>query len=274
MLYLDGPRPRLFAHRGGCRIGPENTIEAFAAGLAAGADRLEMDVHATRDGHVVVLHDPTVDRTTDGNGPVREMTPAELHPLDARPRFAGRARETSFRGRGVRVPTLAAVLEAFPGVPLNIEIKQDEPAIEHEVLSVLDRFDARGRVLLAAEEASIMARIRAAAPDVLTSFSAADVLEFVTAWHGGTIDAYRPPGGTLDAYRPPGIALQIPPSFGDVQLVTAESVAIAHGMGLEVHVWTIDDPAEMAALLDLGVDALMTDVPPVAARLLRERGLR
>ena len=264
MRYLDGPRPRLFAHRGGARLAPENTIEAFAAGLAAGADRLEMDVHATRDGHVVVLHDATVDRTTDGSGLVRDMTLAELHRLDAGARFAGDAGDFPFRDRGVRVPTLAAVLEAFPGVPRNIEIKQDEPAIEHAVLDVLDRFGAREQVLLAAEEARIMARIRAAAPDVLTSFSAGDVLEFVTAWHGGT----------LDAYRPPGIALQIPPSFGDVQLVTAESVAIAHGMGLEIHVWTIDDPGEMAALLDLGVDALMTDVPPLAARLLRERGLR
>lgn len=264
MRYLDGPRPRLFAHRGGSRIAPENTIEAFAAGLAGGADRLEMDVHATRDGHVVVLHDPTVDRTTDGRGAVRDMTLADLHRLDAGARFAGDAGDFPYRGRGVRVPTLAAVLEAFPGVALNIEIKQDEPAIEQAVLAVLDRFAARPRVLLAAEEARIMARIRGAAPDVLTSFSAGDVLEFVTAWHGGT----------LDAYRPPGIALQIPPSFGDVQLVTAESVAIAHGMGLEVHVWTIDDPAEMAALLDVGVDAIMTDVPQVAARLLRERGLR
>jgi glycerophosphoryl diester phosphodiesterase len=264
MRYLEGPRPRLFAHRGGARIAPENTVEAFAAGLAAGADRLEMDVHATRDGHVVVLHDPTVDRTTDGSGLVREMSLAELHRLDAGARFAGEHGDFPFRGRGVRVPTLAAVLEAFPGVPLNIEIKQDAPAIEHEVLAVLDRAGARAQVLLAAEEASIMARIRAAAPDVLTSFSAADVLEFVTAWHGGT----------LAAYRAPGVALQIPPSFGDVPLVTAESVAIAHGMGLEVHVWTIDDPDEMAALLELGVDALMTDVPPVAARLLRERGLR
>jgi glycerophosphoryl diester phosphodiesterase len=264
MRYLDGPRPRLFAHRGGARIAPENTIEAFAAGLAAGADRLEMDVHATRDGHVVVLHDPTLDRTTDGTGLVRDITLAELHRLDAGARFAGDGGDFPFRGRGVRVPTLSAVLEAFPGVPLNIEIKQDEPQIEHAVLEVLDRFDARTRVLLAAEESTIMARIRAAAPDVLTSFSAADVLEFVTAWHGGT----------LDAYRPPGIALQIPPSFGEVQLVTAESVAIAHGMGLEMHVWTIDDPAEMTALLDLGVDAIMTDVPPIAARLLRERPAR
>jgi glycerophosphoryl diester phosphodiesterase len=262
MRYLDGPRPRLFAHRGGARIAPENTIEAFAAGLAAGADRLEMDVHATRDGHVVVLHDATVDRTTDGSGLVREMTLAELHRLDAGARFAGDGGDFSFRGRGVRVPTLAAVLEAFPGVPLNIEIKQDEPAIERAVLGVLDRFAARGQVLLAAEEGRIMARIRAAAPGVLTSFSAGDVLEFVTAWHGGT----------LDAYRPPGVALQIPPSFGDVQLVTAESVAIAHGMELEVHVWTIDDPVEMERLLDLGVDGIMTDRPSVLKEVLVRRG--
>lgn len=265
MRYLDGPKPRLFAHRGGARIAPENTIEAFAAGLAAGCDRLEMDVHATRDGHVVVLHDPTVDRTTDGSGLVREMTLAELQRFDAGARFRGDAGDFPFRGRGVVVPTLAAVLEAFPGVPLNIEIKQQSPAIEANVLEVLDRFDARAQVLLAAEEASIMARIRAAAPDVLTSFSAADVLEFVTAWRDGTI---------RDGYRPPGVALQIPPSFGDVALVTAESVALAHELGLEVHVWTIDDPDEMAALLDLGIDALMTDVPPLAARLLQARGLR
>lgn len=264
MRYLDGPRPRLFAHRGGSKIAPENTIEAFAAGLDAGADRIETDVHATRDGHVVVIHDPTVDRTTDGTGAVRDMTLAELQRCDAGARFAGESSDFPFRGRGVRVPTLEAVLRRFPDIPLNIEIKQDEPAIEHAVLDVLDRFDARQQVLLAAEKGNIMARIRAAAPDVLTSFSADDMLEFVNAWHGGT----------LDAYRAPGKAMQIPPAFGDVALVTAESVAIAHARGLEVHVWTIDDPVEMAALLDLGVDAIMTDVPPLAARLFRERGLR
>ncbi|MEW6270284.1 MAG: glycerophosphodiester phosphodiesterase [Thermodesulfobacteriota bacterium] len=264
MRYLDGPRPRLFAHRGGARIAPENTLAAFEAGLAAGADRLELDVHATRDGHVVVIHDPTVDRTTNGSGEVRSMTLAELQRLDAGFRFPGPTGDFPFRGRGVRVPALAELLAAFPGVPLNIEIKQQAPAIEHAVLEVLDRFDAREQVLLAAEEASIMERIRAAGPDVLTSFSALDVLNFVTAWHGGD----------LEAYRPPGAALQIPPSFQDVALVTAESVALAHRLGLEVHVWTIDEPDEMHALLDLGVDALMSDVPGLAAEVLRRRGLR
>ena len=118
-------------------------------------------------------------------------------------------------------------------MPLNIEIKQDEPQMEHAVLGVLDRFDARARRCCWRPREHDHGAHPRRRPDVLTSFSAADVLEFVTAWHGGT----------LDAYRPPGIALQIPPSFGETQLVTAESVAIAHGMGLEMHVWTIDDPA-------------------------------
>jgi glycerophosphoryl diester phosphodiesterase len=192
------------------------------------------------------------------------MTLAELQALDAGFRFPGVAGDFPFRERGVRVPTLAELLEACPDVPLNIEIKQEEPAIEDAVLATLDRYGARARVLLAAEEGRIMDRIRAAAPDVLTGFSALDVLGFVTAWHGGEIATYRPPG----------IALQIPPSFGDVALVTAESVALAHDLGLEVHVWTIDDAAEMDALLDLGVDAIMTDVPLLGAAVLRRRGPR
>ncbi len=231
--YLDGPRPRLFAHRGASGIAPENTLEAFTAGLAAGAERLELDVHATADGHVVVLHDPTVDRTTDGSGAVHTLSLAELKRLDAGARFTLSDGTTPFRGRGVRVPTLAELLEACPGVPLNIEIKQEEPAIEAAVLAVLDRFDARERTLLAAEESVIMDRIRVAAPEMLTSFAAPEVADFV----------YRFRDGRLDDYRPPGIALQVPPSFGDVTIVSAESVAAAHRLGLEVHVWTINEPA-------------------------------
>jgi glycerophosphoryl diester phosphodiesterase len=264
MDYFAGPRPRLFAHRGGAGVAPENTIEAFAAGLAAGADRLELDVHATADGHVVVIHDPNVDRTTDGSGAVRDMTLAEIERLDAGYRFADAAGAHPFRGRSIRVPTLAALLEAFPETPLNIEIKQAEPAIEAEVLAVLDRFDARGRVLLAAEQGVIMARIRAAAPEAPTGFSVDDAVDFFGRLHGAGFAGYAPPGR----------ALQIPPSFADTPLVTAESVAAAHALGIEVHVWTIDDPREMEALLALGVDGLMTDQPARAAALYRRLGLR
>ncbi len=221
-------------------------------------------MHATADGVVVVLHDETLERTTDGTGPVRALPLAAVERLDAGFRFRAPDGTYPYRDRGLRVPTLTALLEAFPGVPLNIELKQQAPAIEAAVLATLDRFAARERVLLAAEDAAIMARIRAAAPDVVTSFSAAEVADFV----------YRLRDGRLGDYRPPGVALQVPPAFRDTAIVTAESVAAAHALGLEVHAWTINDEAEMERLLDLGVDGIMTDFPARGSAVLRRRGLR
>ena len=254
----------MFAHRGSSGTHPENTLEAFAAGVAAGADRLELDVHGTADGYVVVLHDALLDRTTDGTGPVRLRTLTEVRALDAGFAFASPGGGHPWRGRGLRIPTLDELLAAHPGVPLNIEVKQQDPPIEEAVLVALDRHGARDRTLLAAEHASIMTRIRAAAPDVLTSCSAAEVAEFV----------FRLRDGTLDEWTSPAVALQVPPRYQDVDIVTADSVAAAHRLGLEVHVWTINDPADMESLLDVGVDALMTDLPAVATDVLRRRGLR
>lgn len=262
--YLEGPRPRLFAHRGASGTHPENTLAAFAAGVAGGADRLELDVHATADGHVVVLHDAALDRTTDGAGPVRARTLAEVRALDAGAQFMAPDGRHPWRGRDVRVPTLAELLVAHPDVPLNIEIKQDDPAIEDAVLRVLDQHGARERTLLAAEHASIMSRIRAAAPDVLTSCSAAEAAEFVFRLHDGQ----------LAGWWSPAVALQVPPRYQDIEIVTAESVAAAHELGLEVHVWTINTAEEIDRLLALGVDGIMTDLPGLAIDVLRRRGLR
>ena len=221
-------------------------------------------MHATADGQVVVFHDEVLDRTTDGTGLVRSLPLAALQRLDAGHRFRTADGSYPFRGRGLRVPTLEEVVAAFPGVPLNIEVKQADPPIEAAVLAVLDRFAARERTLLAAEDATIMARIRAVAPDVLTSFSAAEVADWV----------YRLRDGRLADYRPPGIALQVPPAFGDVAIVTTDSVRAAHQLGLEVHAWTINEEQEIEALLELGVDGIMTDFPARGMAVLRRRGLR
>ena len=215
-------------------------------------------MHGTADGVVVVLHDETLDRTTDALGPVRVRTLAEVERLDAGHHFPGG------RGRGIRIPTLARLLEAFPDVPLNIEVKQMDPPLEAAVLATLDRFGARERTLLAAEEAAIMTRIRAAAPDMITSASAEEVAEFV----------YRLRDGQLGGWQPRARALQIPAAYGGIELVTPESVAAAHAHGLEVHVWTVNDEPEMHRLLDLGVDGLMTDFPARGLTVLRARGLR
>jgi len=129
---------------------------------------------------------------------------------------------------------------------------------------VLDRHSAREQTLLAAEDAVIMSRIRAAAPNVLTSFSAPEVAKFFL----------RLLDDEIVGYEAPGIALQVPPQFGGTKIVTPELIRAAHDRGLEVHAWTINTEAEMAALIDLGVDGIMTDFPALGAAVLRGRGLR
>src|SRR5829696_2712479 len=120
--------PVNLAHRGASSLAPENTIEAFRLALEAGAGGLELDVHMTSDGHIVVIHDATVDRTTNGTGAVSEMTLHELRRLDAGHNFSPDGGPTRpYRGRGVRVPTLGEVLREFPGVAVNIEIKAGTP---------------------------------------------------------------------------------------------------------------------------------------------------
>ena len=249
----------MFGHRGAAGSAPENTLVSFARAKADGVDVFELDVHATRDGEIVVLHDPTLERTTDGAGPVEALTLAELQRLDAGFRFSADGRTFPFRGRGIRVPRLQELFDAFPDVPLNIEIKCDGADVIAAVVDMVRK--AASRIVLAAEHDSIMQAIRAAAPDLPTSLAAGEVAAFI-----GALQAGASPSLPASA-----VALQIPPSFGDVTLVTAESVAAAHALGAEIHVWTINDVTEARRLLDLGCDAIITDVPHALAPLVRER---
>jgi glycerophosphoryl diester phosphodiesterase len=247
---FTGETPRLFGHRGASGVAPENTLPSFRRALADGADVLELDVHATRDGEVVVLHDPTLERTTDGAGPVAALTFAELARLDAGHGFSPDGGRTfPFRGQGVHVPRLAELMHEHPDAPLNIEIKPEGADIIAAVVAMVRA--ARARIVLAAEHDVIMQAIRAAAPELPTSCATGEVAAFMWALRDG--NAPTLPAGA--------VALQIPPSFGDITLVTAESVAAAHALGAEMHVWTINDPDEASRLLDLGCDAVMTDVP-------------
>lgn len=262
MEFFAGPRPRVFGHRGAAGVAPENTLVSFSRALADGAPYLELDVRASADGEVVVIHDATVDRTTDGKGPVAALRLDELRRLDAGYRFTAPDGSHPYRGRGVRIPTLAELLAAFPEARLNIEVKQEEPAIEAAVAAVLRAGGGTGRVLLAAENDVIIKRLRAAMPEAPTSFSAGEVAEFVSVVVGGE----------LDRYRPPAQALQIPPAYAGIPLITAAHVAAAHRLGIEVHAWTINDEAEMEALLDLGVDGIVSDFPALAAKVAARRG--
>lgn len=251
-LYFDIPRPHLFAHRGASGEAPENTRVAFERALGYGIRYLEMDCHATADGELVILHDADLARTTDVDGPVRERRFAELERIDAGYRFTpDGGRSFPFRGRGVRIPRLAEILAAFPDARVNLEVKQDDPPIAEEVVRAVRRAGAERRVLLAAEDEAVLAKLRALDPGTALGSSLEDVVEFVRAGAEGR----------LASHRPRGHALQIPPEALGRPLVTPELLAAARRLGVFVHVWTINEPREIRRLLALGVDGVMSDFP-------------
>lgn len=262
---LDNDWPVNFAHRGASARAPENTLEAFRLAAEDGAGGLETDVHVTRDGHVVAIHDDAVDRTTDGSGRVSKMTLAELRNLDAGYRFTPDGGATlPYRGEGARVPLLAEVLGEFPDLAVNLDIKEEQPGVEEAVLRVIEEAGAEDRTLVVSEHTPVVGRFRRLSGGrVRTGASRGESRLF-----------YYLIGLRLERLlRPPYDALQVPVRHGDRELVTPRFLEAAHGMGVRVDVWTIDEPAEMRRLLDLGVDVVMTNRPGVLAGVLRGRGL-
>ena len=253
--FLDGLRPRNIGHRGAAGHAPENTIESFRRALEMGSQLLELDVHRTKDWVIVVCHDERVDRITNGAGLIREMKRAEVAKLDAGARWSPDGRLYPFRSQGIRIPTLAEVFETFPGVPLNIEIKQADPPMVDDVVKLIGRYGAEESVNLAAENAAIMRAIRLSGWEGATGYSLDDVRAFMEAMASNR----------LDRYEPPGVALQVPERWEGIEVVTEAFVHAAHRVGVEVHVWTVNHMADMKRLLDLGVDGLVTDFPDVAS---------
>jgi glycerophosphoryl diester phosphodiesterase len=247
--YLDAPTPLAFAHRGGAADGDENTAAAFGRAVAMGYRYLETDTHATADGVPVIFHDDTLDRVLGRSGVVADLTYADL----ATVRVGGEP----------VVPRLEDMLGAWPQVRFNIDVKADTavvPAVE-----AVRRAGAYPRVLLASFSDARLRRIRAAVgPDVATSLGSRSVARLWAASRLGRA-ARR---GTATA-----AAAQVPLGAGPVRLVDRRFVAHAHRLGLQVHVWTIDEPDRMRELLDLGVDGIMTDHIRVLRDVYQARGV-
>lgn len=254
--FFSGSLPRIAGHRGAAGTLPENTLPSFRRGLEEGATFLEMDVHATGDGEIVIIHDATVERTTDGAGAVRDMSLEELQRLDAGYRFTADGGSTHpFRGQGIRVPSLREFFAEFPDTRATVEIKELPPPAMETLFDVIEEFGKARQVLVAAEDDAAMrsarALIRERGLPVATGFSTGEIRALMTAlWSGQT-----PPSEVL------GRALQIPRRHGGIDLVTPASLAAAHALGVEVHVWTVNDADEMSELLALGVDGIITDFP-------------
>lgn len=244
------------AHRGGANLRPENTLAAFAHAVELGADVLEMDVHATADGVVVLHHDATVDRTTDGTGPISAKTLAEVRALDAGHRFTADGGATfPYRGQGIVVPTLEEVLTSFPDMPVSIEIKQYAPSIVPLVLDVITRANAAGRAVLVSFDQATMDAVRAAAPpELLTGMSIPEMAAF------GTLDA----AGEA-SYVPPAPVAQLP-----YQGVSPAVMARAERFGVVVQVWTVNGADDMRRMLGLGVHGVMTNDPATLEDVLAQ----
>jgi glycerophosphoryl diester phosphodiesterase len=255
--YLSGPHPRAFAHRGWHLdelAGMENSMASLRRAVEEGFRYLEIDVHATADGVVVVHHDPTLDRTTDRGGPIREQPWSVVR--------------TALVGGREPVPSLRAVLEELPDALLNIDVKAD-PGVG-PTLELIAEADAWHRVCLASFSAARLERMRrAGGPRLITACSPADAVALRTrAW----LRQLRAPAATLRRVRVGGQLAQVPRRNGPIVVVDRAVVAAAHDAGMEVHVWTINRPAEMRELLDLGVDGLVTDRPDLLRQVLDERG--
>ncbi len=259
--FLDWPHPIAFAHRGGAGDHPENTLPAFAAAVALGYRYVETDVHLTADGVVMAFHDAVLDRVTDRAGPIALLTAAEVEAADAGYAFtADGGRSFPHRGRGVCVPRLDALLDAWPHVRVNIDPKSD--AVVAPLVEVLRRHGAFDRVCVGSFSDARIARVRRLSGGrICTSMGPRAT---AIAW-GSCRSGWLPRLGAD--------CLQIPLAARGVRLVTPALLRAAHRSGLPVHVWTIDDEREMERLLDMGVDGIMTDRIAVLREVMRRRGM-
>jgi glycerophosphoryl diester phosphodiesterase len=254
LVLLDPARRPVVGHRGNRAHAPENTLESFAQAIRLGVDALECDVHLSRDGVPVVIHDPTLERTTDATGAVRDRSAAELQRVDAGARFTtDDGRTFPYRGTGIAVPTLEEVLVSTGRIPLIIEIKTVEAAA---ALAVIERTGCAGRVL-----------IGSFLDDALTPFARAGIP--VGASSRAIVRLYVP---ALLGTRPPALPYQamcIPRSHRGIPLPVRQFARVMRGAGGPVHVWTVNSAARARQLWRAGVSGIISDDPAV---ILAERG--
>jgi len=267
---FTAPRPVVLAHQGASGHAPSNTMASFRLALEQGADILELDVHMTRDGVVVVSHDETIDRMSNGSGLIREMTLADLRQYDFGYDFTPDGGLTyPYRGLGVTIPTLEEVFQAFPDVPVNIEIKQVDPPMEAQVWELIQRYGAEDRVLVASFHGTVARRWRALAGDRVATSAPVSHMYLVAAHYLPYLDRLYAP--VYDAFQVP-VSQKAGPIT--VRFDTRRFLAMAERVNVAVHYWTVNDEDEMRRLFQLGAHGIITDYPDRAVKVLRELGLR
>jgi glycerophosphoryl diester phosphodiesterase len=246
--YFDGQTPRVIAHRGFASGHAENTIGAFHAALDVGADLLETDVHLSKDGHVIVAHDPDLSRVAGLPGLVSDYTATELAGVDL--------------GFGQGFPSLVEVLEAFPEAKFNIDVKV--PEVVDPFIDVVTHLHVHDRILVASFDEPSRAKAVSKLPGVVSSATSGHVIE-------GRLRSWLGLSGATWTMPPEIRAVQVPLVHWGMALVTPSFLRMVHQKGLEVHVWTINDAKDMERLLEMGVDGIVTDRADIAAELVAKR---
>jgi len=242
----------IIAHRGGGGLWPENTIYAFRRAVGLGVDILEMDVYGTKDGELVLMHDSTVERVTNGSGPVQDFTLAELKKLDAGYNWTDDGGQSfPFRGQGIVIPTLEEVFKAFSDVRMSIEIKQVEPSITKTLCRLIRDYKKTGQVVVGSFYSAAIEEFRRICPEVATSASKPEIQLFCGLLQNGS---------ELN-YMPPAHVFQIPERKGGVSIAAENFVNTAHKYNIDVHVYTINDVNSMRRIIEMGVDGIITDYP-------------
>ncbi len=246
------PRPLVIAHRGGAGLFPENTLYAFEQSWKMGVDVLELDVRETADGKLVLMHDRTVNRTTDGEGQISDMTLETVKKLNAGFRFSPDGGQTfPFREQKITVPTLEEIFTALPDAKYVIEPKQESPTIVKSLCSLLRERKMTDKTIVGSFSQTNLDNFRRECPEVATSAGPSEVSRFLAMYKTGLGASYSP------AMQ----ALQTPEYAGSLQIVSKEFVETARKLNLDIHVWTINEPSQMQRLLETGVDGIMTDYP-------------
>lgn len=260
--YLDDARFWVLAHRGGRSLGPENTIHTFRKAIHLGVDVIELDVRASMDEYLVVFHDQTVNRTTEGQGRVQDMTLVQLKELDAAYRWTpDGGQRFPLRGEGISIPTLSEVFAKLPHMRVNIEIKARDKFPVGKLCRLIRNTGRIDRVMVASFNAELLKQFRNICPDVATAATANETRQFV----GLTF------AGLSRLYRPAAQAFQVPEQFGKYQVVNRAFVSAAHERNMKVYVWTVNDLSGMQRLIDLQVDGIVTDHPEKLLRLLQRQ---
>ncbi len=269
-----------YAHQGGALEGPSSTLWAMSRALEAGLGGLELDLHRTRDGVLVVMHDESIDRTSSGEGLVAQLTWQELSELDNAYWYVPGSGEATtvgagtksytYRGRAPRDPAFGVVrfsevLRAFPTAIVNVDIKQAPPnaePYEGQVVEEILAARAEDRVMVASFRDSSLFSVRKYNPSVATSAGPGEVSEFYFAL------ATDPDSAVEVAKSAPYVAFQIPRFYGEIELATEEFMEAAHAAGKAVHVWTVNDEREMEVLVKRGADGIVSDRPSVLSSVL------